>query len=528
MIRLAAAAIVLLAALLPSGMLAWRSRAMPQLGIIHDDSIYVVTAKSLAEGNGYRIASLPDQPHQTKYPPLFPLLLSLAWRWEPVFPATLPGMMLLTWGMLPACVFLTWRLLREAGLSLLEATAIAAWIAINPVAVMFSTIAMSELMSLALLLAAIVLAERALRGEGRDGIALLAGLLGGAAFLTRSAALPLLVSAPAVLLLGGKRKRAVMFAVGMLPAVAGWQVWSATHRVPAPDMATLFYTDYIGYYLRDVTLGALPSLVWINVGAITTAIAELLVFDEEITTFTLTVSRLLAAAVVVGAVRLYRRGVLRHYTAFAALYLLQFLFWNYPLNSRFLLPLLPLVAVAAYTEARHLMRIVATAFAKPKWGDRLAAVAIGALLAALGLYAAGCIWFGLKTAVPSLIAGQQRALESTRPAREWLARNTPPESRVLAYADPVMYLYTGRRGMSVRVPPSLLLEGNRSAIERYFAELPNLVWRHGMDFVVLTPGDYQFDGTATTLPAWRAAVTGGVWTERAFDGGQSAVFRVKR
>ncbi len=82
--------------------------------------------------------------------------------------------------------------------------------------------------------------------------------------------------------------------------------------------------------------------------------------------------------------------------------------------------------------------------------------------------------------------------------------------------------------MSVRVPPSLLLEGNRSAIERYFAELPNLLRRHSIDFVLLTPGDYQFDGTATTLPAWRRAVTGGGWTERAFDGGDSAVFRVKR
>ena len=53
---------VFLAALVPSAYLAWTLRTMPHLGFYHDDSIYWVSARSLATGNGYRIESLPGSP----------------------------------------------------------------------------------------------------------------------------------------------------------------------------------------------------------------------------------------------------------------------------------------------------------------------------------------------------------------------------------------------------------------------------------------------------------------------------------
>ena len=74
----------------PSGYVAWKSRDMPQFGHLHDDAIYFVSAKSIAEGHGYRILSLPGEPYQTKYPPLFPMLLALVWKVRPDFPGNLP------------------------------------------------------------------------------------------------------------------------------------------------------------------------------------------------------------------------------------------------------------------------------------------------------------------------------------------------------------------------------------------------------------------------------------------------------
>lgn len=62
----------------------------PSVGLYHDDGIYLVTAKALAEGQGYRIISLPHEIAQTKYPFLFPAALSELWRMLPHFPRNVP------------------------------------------------------------------------------------------------------------------------------------------------------------------------------------------------------------------------------------------------------------------------------------------------------------------------------------------------------------------------------------------------------------------------------------------------------
>ena len=56
------------------------------LGLFHDDGIYVVVAKSIDRGEGYRIISLPGSPAQTKYPFFFSYLLSWIWWLNPHFP----------------------------------------------------------------------------------------------------------------------------------------------------------------------------------------------------------------------------------------------------------------------------------------------------------------------------------------------------------------------------------------------------------------------------------------------------------
>ncbi len=61
--------------------------AVPDVvGTFHDDGVYLSTAKALAEGDGYRLISFPGEPWQTKYPILFPLVLSAIWLVYPKFP----------------------------------------------------------------------------------------------------------------------------------------------------------------------------------------------------------------------------------------------------------------------------------------------------------------------------------------------------------------------------------------------------------------------------------------------------------
>src|SRR5215467_2763830 len=111
MLRKLAVIGVFVATLAPSVYLAWSLRAMPHLGFYHDDSIYWVSAKSLADGHGYKIASLPGEPYQTKYPPLYPALLSLIWRIDPNFPSNLPWATLFSWLCLPAYLAVVWAFL---------------------------------------------------------------------------------------------------------------------------------------------------------------------------------------------------------------------------------------------------------------------------------------------------------------------------------------------------------------------------------------------------------------------------------
>ena len=67
-----------------------------------------MAGKALAQSSGYRILSLPGEPYQTKYPPLYPLLLSAAWRIDTIYPANLPIALLLSWLGLPVVLLLAY------------------------------------------------------------------------------------------------------------------------------------------------------------------------------------------------------------------------------------------------------------------------------------------------------------------------------------------------------------------------------------------------------------------------------------
>ena len=193
--RRAVAAALFLLALAPSAWLAWRWRAMPHLGLHQDDALYLVGAKSLAEGRGYRIDSLPGSPFQTKYPPVTSLLLAPVWKFGPAFPANLPLMTLITWAMLPLCLLVMRAVFRDFGFGPREVwlfTLAAAW---HPMIGLLSTAIMSDLLFLALFAGSLLIAERAMRKE-MTAAAFLAGVLGGLAYLTRTAALPLLITGP--------------------------------------------------------------------------------------------------------------------------------------------------------------------------------------------------------------------------------------------------------------------------------------------------------------------------------------------
>jgi hypothetical protein len=306
--------------------------------------------------------------------------------------------------------------------------------------------------------------------------------------------------------LSGKRKYAGWFIAGMAPAVLGWQIWATVHRSPAGDPITLFYTDYFGYYRADMAGANLGQMAWSNFAGLVKGLGELVVYDENITTATLTMARLLAAGIVMGAIRLVRQGRWRHYSAFSVIYIAQLLVWDSPTNSRFLLPLAPLIAVGIYSELRHLADVIAIAW-KKGGADRLVAAVTCALLAGLFFYTANRVRFGIVEFLPSVFAAHQEALDSNRPAYVWIAEHTPSAALILSYRDPMLFLYTGRQGVSLRNLPHTLYAGNEQEREQSLVDQLDQARRLGIHYVLNTSTDYYMDMPESSRPAMSMALS---------------------
>src|SRR5260370_42237943 len=97
-----------------------------------------------------------------------------------------------------------------------------------------------------------------------------------------SAVLPLLVTVPLCLVVAGRGlRRATLFLAGMIPAVAAWQIWVATHLSHAPDLVTLYYTDYAAYQRYNVPLADLPLVIWYNLDGLLQGIGPVQTLDLE-------------------------------------------------------------------------------------------------------------------------------------------------------------------------------------------------------------------------------------------------------
>lgn len=478
--RRATKVVVLLLALLPGAWIAWLARDAPHFGHFHDDGLYWVTAKSLAQGTGYRTISLPDRPFQTKYPPVYPLLVAGVWKLFPNFPENLAIGVALNWLPIPFCLLLGWRLFREFGLGEKPALVAGAALALNIQVIRYSITMTADLLAVCLLMAALLLISEASRPERGAWLTLAAGGLAGICYLTRSVMLPLAMAGPLWFLLRKQRFRAGLFLVGMLPALAGWQWWVRTHMGPAWDVVDLYYADYVAYHRAVIGLRDLPLLIWKNAMAMPESTGGLLLFRWSDDLLPRCAVYAMAAISVLGVVRLARRTGLTPAHLFAAGYLCMLAPWNFPPTERFMLPLLPLVLAGFAAEAERIFR---------PGTPRVAPLGLVALCGV-----AVCVNFVVLAFLPGLIAQWRREGDKQRVAYSWIARSLPPNARLLAFRDPVLYLYTGRAGMRLQVSSLTFYRPD------YGDEALKLVLhpagfarRHQLGYLLQTPVDYKGD-----------------------------------
>lgn len=222
-----------------------------RIGVFHDDGVYLLIARALAEGQGFVYPQLPGAPAAIHYPPAWPLLLSLVWRVAPSFPDSVGWFKLLNPLILSAAAagmtIAARRLFGWPGWAALLATLVA--LVSLPVLIL-TTFLLSEPLFIALLFPAVLLAER-MRRDDSPGVAALAGVMTALLMLTRSIGIVVLIAALAVLVLDRRWRTAAVFGAVTVALVMPWQlyVWASSPGFP-PELRGSY-----GPYLEWIVSG---------------------------------------------------------------------------------------------------------------------------------------------------------------------------------------------------------------------------------------------------------------------------------
>ena len=475
--------LIFLVLLLPSLRFVSRHSEMPEFGYLHDDGIQYVGGRSLSQpGVGYRILSLPESPAQTKYPPLFPLYLSIAWRLNPSFPENLRIASWLCWATLVALLALSWRLLGK--LPPWKLYFVVALLGINPYMILFGVTPFSEILFSCFVLGALLLAE--LPGAGW---AIAAGLTSSAAYLTRTAGIGLLIAIPAWFLWKGQKKSALLFAAAMLPGVVAWSLWSRSVMASGSDTTLLYYTDYLRYQFLNVGFDNLAVVVWKNLDQTLYGIGALIlpkVIDIPIVKI---LTQFLAVAAIAGVVRMVRRGEMVPYTIFGVISVIILLLWHFPPNERFVLPLFPLIAAGFAEELGNLWNNLRAGFRHKDSSQRVAAVIFGSLMGVLLAVTLAAQLFVTFSYLDQSVEQKQAKLNDLKQAYAWISANLPPTAKILSYDDPLMYLYTGHQGNYLPLLPRLWYAEDHEKMIGAYKDLAAYCRSRGLEYVYFTSDD---------------------------------------
>lgn len=211
-------------------------------GLVVDDGWYVLLAKALAQGDGYRLISSAAVEIMPVVPPGFPLLLSPVFLVSPQFPDNVFLLKAVSIAAMLGVGAVLYRYLTTyRATPALPAAGIAVATVLTPAFVFLATsTVMAECVFTLAQVAAVVLIERSARARtpaGQFRAAALAGLAAGGAVLTRTAGVALLLAAGLYLMKERAWRRAVAFAGAALVCIGPWLAYSAAHAPTALESA---------------------------------------------------------------------------------------------------------------------------------------------------------------------------------------------------------------------------------------------------------------------------------------------------
>jgi hypothetical protein len=453
------------------------NRDVPHFGILEDDGIYLIGAKSIAEGAGYRVLNLPGEPFQTKYPPLYPLYLAMAWLAGGNLESRLTAAMLLSWIALPVCVALFHLWLRRRGFDRKAAWIVTGLFALNPYVLFFSANLGTELFFMAILFLAMGAVER-------DKPAWV-GVLAGLGFLARTAGIALLPAVIIYYLWNRQARKAAVFTAAMLPAIAGWMLWTATHSAKGHDLITLYYTNYLGYQMLNVGLDNIGVVLWKNFSSILESFGSY-VFPQMIAGLPAKlILQPLALAMIAGCVKLGRDRRASLYPLFGIFSALLLLIWHFPSNQRFVLPLAPLLLAGFYREAVHFAGLVRAAFRHRDRSQRVVAYGFAGFLIAVLATGAGLQVYMWASVIPAQARDDRENARQFDSVYAWIAQNTDPGARIVWENDTRLYLATGRHAAAFLIPTRQWYRSENDEDVAAYRRIDQYAGELGLDMVVL-------------------------------------------
>lgn len=457
----------------------------PGYGLFHDDGIYLVTAKSLAEGTGYKIVSLPAAIPQNKYPPVFPVLLAAIWKIYPHFPKNTLALKLVPFLSMLGWLWLSYRLLRRMSVSRAACRWIILLTAASPVVVYFSVTMLSE-MTFACLLSASLLVLTRLHQEdtSRTGTVLFASLLTSGAILTRMVGLPLAFAGALTLLLRRKFHQAFIYSLTTGATLLPWLVWTF-HSNPAPNSIEAYYSglNYTSWnLLGNFTWHQRTTVVLHNFFSILGSPGFLM--GMRATGWELIISLALAFLTLYGFLLYFSKGI-TPVSLFVLSYMAAILLWIFP-SIRYLIPLMPYLLFFCYVAIDHFFGTVVGA---PS-GARAAALCC---VIVLGLFLARGLFYEARQTTRDQAAAFPNAdnddWNEIVPLSQWIVGNTPQNAVLIGNLDPVWFLSTGRksvRGFLARPFEVFYSASPEDPLGTYSEFVQNLL-REQADYLMRTP-----------------------------------------
>ncbi|MHB0963535.1 MAG: hypothetical protein ACYC5V_10040 [Gemmatimonadaceae bacterium] len=410
------------------------------IGVFVDDGIYVLIAKAIAAGEGYRYTFLPGAPAAIHYPPVFPLVLAAMLKISPTFPDNVVVLKFVN----PVCfafgafgaVRLGTRVLRLDAAATAVVVVICALIA--PV-LMLTNALMSEPLFFALLVWSLIAIEDAVaRGGARR--ALVAGVLCAMLTLVRTIGGVLVPAALLALWWRARRTESAWLVVASVLLVAPWQLWVWSESRDFPVELRGSYGPYLEWlvdaYRREPAMAG--QVVERNLAALWHTLGFF--FAPRLPSVLQGATAVaVMAAFACGLVAVWQRAA--SLTVFALLYCAVVLVWPYA-PARFLGAVWPVVGLILLASTQTL-RAVDSRY-------RVRGIGVSVLVVALLFIGHGA--YALRGLGNGWAGSAQRTMTGLLwPEVAWAARHAGTHDVVASDANVMISLYTGLTAVPVSI-----------------------------------------------------------------------------